>query len=218
MYIARTEDKKLIDINKAEIRGRYYCTCCNQSLVVKLDKTNCYFVHENSDNCDTYIKDTSVWRRKCLAKFRHTDLEIPIEHLGEKHIADVVIKNTVILFHHDKVEMNEFIARTQFFVAAGYNVIWILDRREAFSYKYDLKIKRNKAIYKYKPILDYPYSSESLSFENVKVFFYIADDFFAVLRQVKEVAYSKIKNGNIFNIKHLIFGPVIYDYMLKDMA
>ncbi len=113
----------------------YFCPVCKAP--VKLRKGDVrapHFAHGRDRLCtDGWNYETTVWRQKRLEQFPEKNREVIVVNKdGEKHRADVLIADTVILFRSRLISEERFLEITNFFQSLGYRVIWIFDMSERF--------------------------------------------------------------------------------------
>ena len=75
----------------------------------------------------------SIWHKKMQNLFPRHCQEVIVydDECSEYHIADVIfnngLKSYVVEFQHSTISYSEFLARTDFYIGQGYEVIWIFD-------------------------------------------------------------------------------------------
>ena len=77
--------------------------------------------------CDDWDHDMSEWHFSWQEKFPEECREVVVEYNGVKHRADILINNTVIEFQHSPITAEEIKRRNDFYIACGYNVVWVFD-------------------------------------------------------------------------------------------
>lgn len=177
MFIAHNINHEIVhidDIEQEEVKT-FFCPCCGTSLIVKDGKINAkHFAHRSLADCDTFTQDLSDWHKSMQMLFDKEQREVVISYKSVKHRADVVFRKFVIEFQHTHISAEEFNERNNFYVSAGYRVIWIFDK----VYEYDtgqIMLYRdtvNGAIFKYS------YAMKTLALHNHsltdnKVFVYL---------------------------------------------
>ena len=125
------------DVNKDE---QYYCPICQQRLMQrrKGEKRRPHFAHYGLRDIqyvpctDKWKYDKTEWHYNWQLQFPLDNYEYVVDINGKKHIADVLINNTVIEFQHSGITLDEFTERNEFYNAAGYEVIWVFDLQKEF--------------------------------------------------------------------------------------
>lgn len=142
MIKALDENNNYIDIYRA-VKGRqYYCPFCGQPMSQRHGeiREHC-FAHypEKSSHVTGYRKctetwhyDTTEWHIDWQRKFPEECFEVIVEFDGKRHIADVLINDTVIEFQHSPISADEFRERNEFYSNCGYKVIWLFDLSEEY--------------------------------------------------------------------------------------
>ena len=142
MFYAYDKNDIKVHISKVEDDKQYFCKKCNQLLKIipehqrcgqKINKHFSHIGNPNSQNKD-YIPCPdhwhycmSEWHCKWQERFPIECRECLITNGIEKHIADVLINNTVVEFQHSKISIEEFRERNEFYTSCGYDVVWIFD-------------------------------------------------------------------------------------------
>ena len=121
----------------AEDEGKYdecFCPACGEPLKHKKGKVRRpYFAHLPDTKCH-YGQDKdykSEWHIRMQEYFPKEEREYLFvdEETGEKHIADVFVKeaNTVLEFQHSPIDEQEFISRTHFHLKNNRRIVWLFD-------------------------------------------------------------------------------------------
>lgn len=133
MRIAVDENGNRIDIDDSAEEKAYFCPLCNGRVIMKKGKFKAHhFAHKSNKDCDEWSSDMSEWHSNWQKQFPVECRECVIEHNGVKHRADVKIGDTIIEFQHSPISNEEFNARNEFYLRAGYVVIWLFDLREQY--------------------------------------------------------------------------------------
>ena len=133
MYIAHDANKCRIRIDDANLSGDYYCPICDGSLFIKDGEyRRKHFAHKHGGarSCDGWASDMSDWHREWQERFPEECREVVIDFNGERHRADVLVKDVVVEFQHSRISKEEFEKRNKFYTAAGYQLIWLFDLSE----------------------------------------------------------------------------------------
>ena len=139
MIIAYDKNKERISIRNANSIDKYYCPLCEEELIQKRGNKRCHhFSHKMKSNCSLFkYYDTSEWHLNWQNQFPEENQEIiKVDENGKKHIADVLINNTVIEFQRSNITYDDYNDRNQFYSNLGYKVIWIFNCKEAFNSNY----------------------------------------------------------------------------------
>lgn len=129
MFFANDSCKKRVYISDAEKGKQYFCPCCNRELIMKQGMfVASHFAHKIGECRDGWhYEPKGQWHRELQNYFDKKDQEVIVSNGGEKHIADVLIKDTVIEFQHSQISSEEFWDRNNFYIDAGYKVVWVFD-------------------------------------------------------------------------------------------
>lgn len=122
-------------IDNAEHGESYFCPACGCELVQKRGNINTHhFAHRAGKECDSwYTGKLSSWHLKMQHQFPKRTQEMVVwnEDHTEYHVADVLLQNTnqkyVVEFQHSSIAQSEFLARSQFYINCGYQIIWVFD-------------------------------------------------------------------------------------------
>ena len=111
-----------------------YCPVCGEPVIHRMgtirrahfahrQDTDCYFGHDKDNKSEWHIRMQDYFPKEAQ-EFIFVD-----EETGEKHIADVFIKetNTVIEFQHSPIEEKEFCGRTIFHLKNNRRIVWLFD-------------------------------------------------------------------------------------------
>jgi len=139
---ALDEKNNYVDIWEASPDKQFYCPFCKQPLLQRRGdiREHC-FAHypEKSERIYGYRKctetwhyDKTQWHIDWQRKFPKECYEVIVEYNGKRHIADVLINNTVIEFQHSPISAEEFRDRNEFYSKCGYEVIWLFDLSEEY--------------------------------------------------------------------------------------
>ncbi|WP_033838645.1 competence protein CoiA [Mesorhizobium loti] len=103
-----------------------YCPGCSQQMVLKCGSQRVWhWAHHGARNCDTWWEPETPWHRRWKNQFPLKWQEI-IRHdeKGEKHIADVITENGLVVeFQHSHLPAPEKAAREAFYG----NLLWIVN-------------------------------------------------------------------------------------------
>lgn len=134
--------------------NRYQCPLCGEEMYVRGgNKTVIHFSHKKNTCIDDWIYDTSGWSIEIQNMFESDCREIVVEHNGEKHYADILKNDIVLLFANQKIRAHVFDRRTKFFMSAGYKVAWVFNVTEQAKEKLICEghfVDPDKRLYAYK--------------------------------------------------------------------
>lgn len=134
MFIANDLNKNRIYIDEADEKIQYYCPICGSEVIQRRGQKNAHhFAHKRHSECDSWHYDMSEWHKKWQSKFPVECREVVLSYNDEKHRADVLIGKTVIEFQHSSMSNEEFWKRNNFYVSAGYEIVWLFDFVEVYS-------------------------------------------------------------------------------------
>lgn len=131
-----------VEIDDAYKDRTYYCPICNQPLIQKRGIIKAHhFAHYgvNSEKSeymlcsDRWNYDKSDWHIEWQKRFPEKCYEVVVSNRSEKHIADVLINNTVIEFQHSSISLDDFNKRNKFYISCGYKVVWVFDFIEEYA-------------------------------------------------------------------------------------
>lgn len=134
MFFALDENNNRVYINDARIKSKYFCPVCGQKLDIKRGTVRrAHFAHAKNSVCnDKWHYDMSDWHIYWQKFFPKKNREVVVQYNGEQHRADILINNTVIEFQHSSLSSFDFDARNNFYISAGYRIIWVFDVVEQF--------------------------------------------------------------------------------------
>lgn len=116
------------------------CPICGEAVFPKCGKIKIHhWAHKTKDYCDPWWENETEWHRQWKNLFPEECQEVVMldNTTGEKHIADVRIKNLTLEFQHSSISEKEKTSRENFYK----NMFWIVDAR-----KYYEKFKNNLQI------------------------------------------------------------------------
>ena len=128
MLKAYDENRNKINACNASRRGHYTCPKCGEIVIPKALKSiskHPYFSHVSGSECDWH--DKGEWHCEWQMRFPEDCQEEVCRKDDVKHIADVLVNNTVIEFQHSYISPEEFHARNEFYLGCGYRLIWVFD-------------------------------------------------------------------------------------------
>lgn len=119
------------------IRKGFSCPCCNEEVEVAFGPKRQYFRHKrNNPSCiaERYDNCMTEWHREWQQLFPDgTQEKYEKSSDGSYRRADVLIGNYVVEFQHSYITDEEVIARSNFYMNAGKQIIWVFDMRETWS-------------------------------------------------------------------------------------
>ena len=118
------------DDNKIRIKPSFSgqkasCPLCNGPITGKCgDIYIWHWQHLRDRECDPWQEHETEWHRKWKAKFPEDWQEVIIKNEGEKHIADVIIANGIVIeFQNSSISTSTIRIREKFYE----NMIWIVN-------------------------------------------------------------------------------------------
>ena len=125
MRFAVDESRKRIEPFKG---GRALCQLCGATLVAKCGEIyTWHWQHKNDGNCDTWKEHETQWHREWKSKFPKENQEIIIEKKGEKHIADILTKEGLIIeFQNSPISTFTITEREEFYK----RMVWVVNAEE----------------------------------------------------------------------------------------
>ena len=131
MYFALDKDKNRVFINDVDSKSEYFCQLCGNRVILKRGSIKAHhFAHQMHTACDGWTHEMSEWHLDWQSMFPIECREVVLEKDGKKHIADVLVGNTVFEFQHSPLSPEEFDDRNDFYTSLGYKLIWIFDLNE----------------------------------------------------------------------------------------
>jgi len=116
------------------------CSCCNEPVIAKCGEIKVWhWAHTNLDNCDNWWEPETEWHRVWKSHFPIDNQEvIQIDPLyGEKHIADVMLNNGVVIeFQNSPISPEEITCRELFYN----NMIWVING-DSFKHHFTIRHK-----------------------------------------------------------------------------
>ncbi len=140
-FVALDAEGYRVKIHYAIDGEKYCCQACKQKVYIRGGGVHRarHFAHYPSKDgyspcCDSWNGkyDMSEWHRTWQERFPDECQERIVSADGQKHIADVLVNNTVIEFQHSKLSVSDFQKRNEFYTSAGYNIVWVFDMSEAY--------------------------------------------------------------------------------------
>lgn len=130
MFIALNESGERVEIRDAVKNNKYFCPVCGEPLIIRAADSlavKMHFAHKRGTQCDDWKHDMSEWHYNWQQCFPKACREVVVENNGEKHRADILIRNTVIEFQHSPITGEEIAKRNNFYTSCGYIVFWVFD-------------------------------------------------------------------------------------------
>lgn len=170
---AYNKDLELVNVDKAKQGEIYSCIFCGTRMIPKLRGVHKIKHFAHKEKCtETWNYDMSDWH-KFWQGFFPGKTEVVMEREGNKHIADVVLNNTVIEFQHSHISIDEFRDRNDFYTSLGYKVVWLFDLTELFN-KEQIKETYNDIMFKWSYTRT-PFKEMDLRKEKAQIFFQLKD-------------------------------------------
>ena len=141
MLTAIDSEKNKVFIDDVSPNDKFFCPVCQQKLIQKRKGVmrRPHFAHLGHKDptfipCpDKWGYDISDWHSQWQEQFPVENIEVVVEVNGVKHRADVLINDTVVEFQHSGISYDEFKERNEFYLAAGYDVIWVFDLQKEYA-------------------------------------------------------------------------------------
>ena len=125
-YAVNCEGKR-VHAAVANKNEEYFCPTCGQKVIPRQGQCNvAHFAHKSACS-DSWHYEMSEWHSQWQEQFPACHREVAVEHLGEKHRADVMVGDYVIEFQHSPITAEEFDERNDFYRSYGKKVVWIFD-------------------------------------------------------------------------------------------
>ena len=112
---------------------RAFCPLCQCDMVPKCGEINIWhWAHESLQNCDTWHEPESLWHLGWKRQFPQDWTEVPVIKGHEKHIADVMRPDGLVLeFQHSFISVDDIRTRERFYQ----NMMWVFDIRDCADLK-----------------------------------------------------------------------------------
>lgn len=135
MRYANSSVESHICADQALRNEKYTCPVCGGDLILhKGQVITPYFAHKRNCPClDHWAYSDSPWKAQMRALFEPECQEVVVINDAQRHRADVLLGNTVLIFAQDDITKKTFQERNIFFCNAGKDVIWIVDAREQWN-------------------------------------------------------------------------------------
>ena len=134
MFVANDTSGNRVYADLAEKGENFFCQHCFEKVQLKRGPVRrAHFAHFKDSNC-VYERNPnykSEWHIRMQEYFPRETREVRFidEKTGEKHIADIYIKDceTVLEFQHSPISEEEFLSRTKFHCNHGRRIVWLFD-------------------------------------------------------------------------------------------
>ena len=131
MLIALDEDQQRIIAYKADKKLHYFCQECGEQLSLRQGKIRRpHFAHKAGSNCEAAHCDKTEWHYEWQELFGLEHAEQVIQAAGIKHIADILLGDTVVEFQHSRITVEDVAERNEFYRLHNLNTVWIFDCRK----------------------------------------------------------------------------------------
>lgn len=139
MFYAINKFGDRVHISRAITSETYFCPACRARVFMKKgDVVSHHFYHETVKHCDPWYGDRlSEWHCEMQRLFPDYAREVVIYNSdnSEFHIADAFLSNQngdyVFEFQHSSISVDEFLARSIFYLNLGYSLVWVFDLRDS---------------------------------------------------------------------------------------
>lgn len=107
--------------------GRSFCPICEGTLIAKCgDIYRYHWQHAADRNCDPWKEHETAWHRNWKSRFPERWRERIIEQAGEKHIADVMTADGMVIeFQNSPISMETIAVREDFYE----EMIWVVNAK-----------------------------------------------------------------------------------------
>ncbi|MBQ3287416.1 MAG: hypothetical protein IJH45_05615 [Firmicutes bacterium] len=184
MFFALDENNVRVNAADGEFKN-CICPACGSPVIQKRGDTNRHhFAHDprkrNDVKCpydyNADYKNMSEWHIRMQEYFPKEEREYIFtdKETGEKHIADVYIKetNTVLEFQHSSLKKKEFLDRTMFHLNEGRRIAWLFDEswKDANEESYNNEYCNGKLVKEKNWRAEGPYKSKSFRWRYMRKF------------------------------------------------
>lgn len=212
MLFALDKLGKRVHIDETVLGETYFCPVCNKTVIVKKGEIRQHhFAHQgmidersSGERCIlySYSREMSDWHVEWQNRFNKQDIEVLVQDGEKKHIADVIINNTVLEFQHSSISIEDFRNRNEFYTKLGYNVIWIFDFIDDFNdnkicqvneFKYEW-MNRNKL-----------FRTIELKIEKCSIYFQLTNNkIIRIINEYDNFRYFYTNRDNVYTIDTLL--------------
>lgn len=131
MLIALDENRERIIARKADKKCRYYCQECGEEVLLRKGEIRRpHFSHHKGSDCPAAHCNKTEWHYEWQEAFGLEYAEYVIQAGGFKHIADILLGDTVIEFQHSRILREDVAERNIFYRQHDLNVVWVFDCRK----------------------------------------------------------------------------------------
>ena len=166
MRVARDYDGNLYDSYKdgatikrdIETHARnFFCPNCGKPVTLRRRTSNAkegggylyHFAHLEKSNCgDSWEQETSNWYREISRNFSGESVEKwVVNSKGEKHKADIIVGNIVIMFKMKDISAEALKDRIDFYTELGYDLAIIVGETGSWTRNYFVPVKSYQEYY-----------------------------------------------------------------------
>ena len=120
LFAVDRNNQKIAAASKAD----GWCSMCGEKLLAKCGKIVTHHWSHRSEDCDTWRESETEWHRYWKSLVPPKFSEVTIEKNGQRHRADIVTKNNVVIeLQHSPLSIDEIAEREFFYV----KMIWLFD-------------------------------------------------------------------------------------------
>ena len=198
MLKALDSNNEIVYIDEATPNEQYFCQICNQLLMQRRGQIKAHhFAHYSPSGkhadyvpcSDKWHYDVSKWCIDWKKRFERKYIEKVIQRGYEKHLADVLIGNVIVIFQQNSISLEEFNERNKFFIETGNMVVWVFDLTEELKNKriiyYEQRNKRYEWSYVKKLFRNF-----NLNNDNVTIYIQTSEDDKKVLERVTKSEFN----------------------------
>ena len=131
MIVALDENQHRVLASKADRKQSYFCQECGDRLSLRQGEIRRpHFAHKKSTSCESAHRNKTDWHYDWQELFGLDNAERAIQTAGIKHIADILIGDTVIEFQHSRISEKDICERNEFYRLHNLRTIWVFDCRK----------------------------------------------------------------------------------------
>ena len=128
MLIALDKEQNRTIAYKADKKLQYFCQECGEQLSLRQGKIRRpHFAHKAGSNCESAHCNKTEWHYEWQELFGIDYAERVIQVAGVKHIADILLGDTVVEFQHSKISKEDVAERNELYRIHNLNVVWVFD-------------------------------------------------------------------------------------------
>lgn len=144
------------------------CPLCDEVMIPKCGEINIWhWAHKNLGDCDHWYESETNWHLQWKEYFPRGWTEVALTKGDEKHIADIMCPNGLVLeFQHSPISPSEIEIREAFYG----NMVWVFDIQDCLVGRFNIRTKKNYWTFRWK------YPRKHIAYANRDVYLDIGND------------------------------------------